>query len=62
MDMKRGILLRNLALGTALGSVLALPVVAQQVVEVPVGANTERADGAPGGNFDDVGLFDLDRQ
>ncbi|MEL7460609.1 MAG: hypothetical protein AAGJ39_06585 [Pseudomonadota bacterium] len=54
--MKRGILLRNLALGTALGSVLALPVVAQQVVEVPVGANTERADGAPGGNFDDVGF------
>ncbi|MEO1238532.1 MAG: hypothetical protein AAFW64_02520 [Pseudomonadota bacterium] len=54
--MKRGTLLRSLALGTALTSVLALPGVAQQVVSVPAGANTERADSAPGGNFDDVGF------
>lgn len=46
----------SVALATALASTLAAPVPAQSTITVPAGANTERADGAPAGDFDDLGF------
>lgn len=54
--MNQGMIRRSLALGTALTSVFAAPLAAQDTILVPVGANAERADSAPGGNFDAVGF------